>query len=382
MPASTGDALARQRPAQAPRPLPFQTRPATGETTGSYVRRLARANHLRPAYLRRYLADPKDGTIRIGLLAALTGRSPAALEHALADLGNQQGTWSKRGPRATPDRIAARSAVFTAIRGDAERGMSHRALADLHGVGRKTVLQALRSPVPAARKPLPPRQSRLDPYKDLVRDMVQSDHDGQRTVTSIARTLAADHGMTGISYSVIRNYVVSLRGISRQPRRRLRDTVDPAIQPGPTRKTPAMTWSPAHLAVEQQDLPRLRDLLDAGHDVEDDDGHGWTLLRHAIDVEHDSRVQAGGPLHADVTAFLLARGADPLRPCNGMPVVAEAESPRALASRRDHASLDQARPEPGRQLTNRSALRQATTARFTARCPMSSEASCSCSEIT
>ena len=86
-----------------------------------------------------------------------------------------------------------------------------------------------------------------------------------------------------------------------------------------------MTWSPAHLAVEQEDLPRLRDLLDAGHEVEDDDGHGWTLLRHAIDVEHDGHVQTGGPLHADVTAFLLARGADPLRWCNGMTVLAEAE---------------------------------------------------------
>jgi hypothetical protein len=87
-----------------------------------------------------------------------------------------------------------------------------------------------------------------------------------------------------------------------------------------------MTWSPAHLAVEQQDLPRLRDLLDGGHDVKDDDGHGWTLLRHAIDDEHDSHVQAGGPLHADVTAFLLTRGADPLRPLNGVPAVAEAET--------------------------------------------------------
>lgn len=202
--------------------------------------------------------------------------------------------------------------------------MSHRALADHHGVGRKTVLQALRSPVPAPRKPLPPRPSRLDPCKDLIRDMVQSDHDGRRTVTSIARTLAVDHGMTGISYSVIRNYVVSLRGTSRPPRRRPRDTVTPAIPPAPAPTSSARTWSPAHLAVEQQDLPRLRDLLDAGHDVEDDDGHGWTLLRHAIDVEHDSHLQAGQPLHAGVTAFLLARGADPLRRCNGVPVVTEA----------------------------------------------------------
>lgn len=84
-----------------------------------------------------------------------------------------------------------------------------------------------------------------------------------------------------------------------------------------------MTWeeSEAHQAVEHHDLPRLRDLLDAGHDVEDDRGDGWTLLRHAIDVEHDSHVQTGEPLHGDLTAFLLARGADPMRRCNGMPVV-------------------------------------------------------------
>jgi hypothetical protein len=50
-------------------------------------------------------------------------------------------------------------------------------------------------------------------------------------------------------------------------------------------------------------LPRLRDLLDH-------DGYRWTLLRHAIDVEHDGHVQTGGPLHGDVTAFLLTRGAD------------------------------------------------------------------------
>jgi len=310
----------------SPCPLPFRPRPVAGESTGSYVRRLARANHLRPAYLRRYLASPKDGTIRIELLAAMAGRSPAALEHALADLGRQQGTLPHRGPRASPDRIAARAAIFTAIRRDAAEGrLSYRALADRYGVHRRTVLQALQSPVPAPRKPLPPRKSRLEPFKDLIRDMVQADHDGRRTVTSIMNTLVTDHGMTGISYPTVRGYVVSLRGTSRQPRRARHHTVASALPPAPARRSPAMTWSPAHRAVEQEDLPRLRDLLDAGHDIEDDDGHGWTLLRHAIDVEHDGHVQTGGPLHADVTAFLLTRGADPLRPSNGMTVVAEAE---------------------------------------------------------
>jgi hypothetical protein len=322
-----------------------------GESTGSYVRRLARANHLRPAYLRRCLASPKDGTIRIELLAAMAGRSPAALEHALADLGRQrqQGTLPHRGPRARSDRIAARSALFTAIRRDATgHGLSHRALADRYGVHRRTVLQALQSPVPAPRKPLPPRKSRLDPFKDLIRDMVQADHDGRRTVTSIMRTLATDYGMTGISYSTVRGYVVSLRGTSRQPRRARHDTVTSALPPAPIRRSPAMTWSPAHLAVEQEDLLRLRDLLDAGHDVEDDDGHGWTLLRHAIDVEHDSHIQTGGPLHADVTAFLLARGAGPLRTCNGMTVITEAETRgHWLATEIMRAWIGPARAKPG-----------------------------------
>jgi hypothetical protein len=69
--------------------------------------------------------------------------------------------------------------------------------------------------------------------------------------------------------------------------------------------------TPAHLAVENQDLPRLRELLDDGADVEEVDG-GLTLLQHAIDIELDGHTQTGEPLHVDVTAYLLARGADPL----------------------------------------------------------------------
>ena len=86
-----------------------------------------------------------------------------------------------------------------------------------------------------------------------------------------------------------------------------------------------MEWSLAHNAVELEDIPTLRDLLDAGDDVEDDSGDGWTLLRHAIDVEVDSHDQTGKPLHVDVTAFLLSRGADPLRKQNGVSVLEEAE---------------------------------------------------------
>lgn len=67
----------------------------------------------------------------------------------------------------------------------------------------------------------------------------------------------------------------------------------------------------AHDAVEMEDLPRLRELLDAGADVEDPDGQGMTLLHHAVDVEGDGALQDERPPHVDTTAFLLARGANP-----------------------------------------------------------------------
>src|SRR4029077_10033787 len=95
---------------QAPRPLaplPIRVPPQRAETTESYARRLARANHLRPSYLRTFLCDPPRhtgairpsscvqslcapprhaGAIRPWRLAAISGRSVRALEHALADL--------------------------------------------------------------------------------------------------------------------------------------------------------------------------------------------------------------------------------------------------------------------------------------------------------
>ena len=72
------------------------------------------------------------------------------------------------------------------------------------------------------------------------------------------------------------------------------------------------TLSPAHQAVTDHDLNRLRELLDDGHDVENDNGDGWTLLRRAIHTQRAPRhTSTGEPLHADMTAFLLARGASP-----------------------------------------------------------------------
>jgi hypothetical protein len=164
--------------------------------------------------------------------------------------------------------------------------------------------QALPSPVPAPRKPLPPRKSRLEPFKTLIRDMVQADQDDRRTVTSIMSTLVTDHGMTGISYSTVRGYVVSLRGNSQQPRRAAGNAVASALPQGPTRRTTAT---------------------------------GGPCSATQSSVEHDGHVQAGGPLHADVTAFLLARGRRPAPPLQRHDRPRRGRDPRALAGRRDHA---------------------------------------------
>lgn len=71
--------------------------------------------------------------------------------------------------------------------------------------------------------------------------------------------------------------------------------------------------SPAHRAVEMEDLVALRLALNAGADIHEEH-EGLTLLHHAVDVELDGHVQTGEPLHVDVTAYLLSQGADPARP--------------------------------------------------------------------
>jgi hypothetical protein len=311
-----------------PRPLPIRPRPIAGEPIAGYVRRLARANHLRPSYLRRYLHDPGPaGGIRMDWLAILSGRPAAALERAFTPAPHRQ----DRRPGPGGHR-RSRADLFAAIRRDASQsGSSVRALSDRHGVHRRTVLQALASPVPAPRKRPPPRPSRLDPFKDTIDAIVRQEQDnpGQPacSVKEIFDRLVAEHGATGISYSTLRGYV---SGIRPRPRR---TRIHPVLPATPPSSSPAQAadpslpaWSPAHLAVEHQDLPRLRDLLDAGHDVEDDNGDGWSLLHHTIDSECDAHLTSGQPLHADITAFLLARGADPHRPRNGVPALTEAEN--------------------------------------------------------
>ncbi|MFF3352999.1 ankyrin repeat domain-containing protein [Streptomyces sp. NPDC002917] len=70
------------------------------------------------------------------------------------------------------------------------------------------------------------------------------------------------------------------------------------------------SWTPAHHAVEMEDVETLARLLDSGVDPNETDC-GMTLLTHAIDIEGDGAMQSGEPLTVHTTAVVLAFGADP-----------------------------------------------------------------------
>lgn len=171
---------------------------------------MARANHLRPGYLRRYLRDPGNpGQVRLDWLAILAGRDDAVIGRALAS--------PPPGPRPRPAaRRHDRALLFAEIRQDADQsGLSVRALADRHGVHRRTVRQALDSPAPAPRKLGPPRSSRLDPYKNAIDGVLRADAErrpqDRHTTRNIHQLLISEYRATGISYSTVRDYVAGRR---------------------------------------------------------------------------------------------------------------------------------------------------------------------------
>lgn len=209
------------------------------------------------------------------------------MQHALSD---QQAPGRTRQP-SEARRKQSKEELFTLIRRDSrDLRLSARALADRHGTGERTVRQALRSPRPAPRKPLPPRGSRLDQFTAIIDGMLQDEIGSyplpRRSITSIYHELAAIDGADQVSYQMVRKYVTGHRTAIRQ-------------KPLP----------PAHQAIADHDLERLRELLDGGHDIKDDNGSGWSLLRRAVHAEQARHVTTGESLHADMTAFLLARGA-------------------------------------------------------------------------
>lgn len=98
-------------------------------------------------------------------------------------------------------------------------------------------------------------------------------------------------------------------------------------------------WTPAHQAVEISDYETLYMLLGSGADP-DEMFFELTLLTHAIDMEGDSHLQSGYPLHTASTAIVLAYGADPRLPA------IDSETPLQIAEYYHH--------EPAKRLLQRS----------------------------
>lgn len=106
----------------------------------------------------------------------------------------------------------SRVGLFEAIRRDARlEELSVRALAKRYGVHRRTVRQALGSPVPPARKSRVRVAPRLDPVKPLIDAMLREDLTAPRKQRHTARRVLArlvdEHGVGDITYSTVRDYV-------------------------------------------------------------------------------------------------------------------------------------------------------------------------------
>jgi hypothetical protein len=191
-----------------PSPLPLRPRPLRGETAESYVHRLARANHLRPSYLRRWLATPSGGygPIQPAKLAALSGRTVPALLHALPDLAprtRQQRT--RRSVEEDKHRNQARKeALFAAIRQDSRAGLSGRAIARKHNVGHRTIRAALTSATPPPRKKITSRAATYRHLHDHIDAMIAANP--AITVTAVWEHLIDDH-RAAVSYGTIRTYI-------------------------------------------------------------------------------------------------------------------------------------------------------------------------------
>lgn len=185
----------------------MRVRPAAGETIESYIRRLARANHLRPSLLQVYVRNPgvPAGAIRMLRLAAVSGSTVTALTRALTGLPAARG--QHRAPPPRESQAARKARLSGIIRDDAAGGMSIRQIASRHRVHRRMIRQALAAPFgPPPRK----RAARPAQITGPIRDVLDELASESRTIWEIWTTVTDEHD-SDASYAAIRDYVRTRR---------------------------------------------------------------------------------------------------------------------------------------------------------------------------
>ena len=110
----------------------------------------------------------------------------------------------------------SRVELFEAIRRDARlEELSIRALAERHGVHRRTVRQALAAAAPPPRRVRVFSAPKLDPAKPLIDAMLREDLTAHRKQQHTARRVLArlvdEHQMNQVSYASVRDYVARRR---------------------------------------------------------------------------------------------------------------------------------------------------------------------------
>jgi len=191
-----------------PPPLPVRIRPAAGETADSYIRRLARANHLRPSLLQVYVRNPDvpTGSIKLRRLAAVSGSTRTALAFALTGL-TPASRHHLPPPSPAESQAERKTRLFGVIRDDAARGMSIRQIAGRRHVHRRMVRQALAEPAgPPSRK----RGTRPAPAVGPVQDVLDKLAGEPLTVWEIWSTVTDQHE-SDASYAAIRDYIRNRR---------------------------------------------------------------------------------------------------------------------------------------------------------------------------
>jgi len=112
--------------------------------------------------------------------------------------------------------LVSRVELFEAIRRDHRlEDLSIRALAERHGVHRRTVRQAVVAAAPPVRKPRVFAAPKLDPAKPLIDAMLREDLTAHRKQQHTARRVLArlvdEHQMDEVSYASVRDYVARRR---------------------------------------------------------------------------------------------------------------------------------------------------------------------------